>query len=83
MIFFNTAIATQTLYFFSQEFGCNEVNNCDANAECMFDYEERRYVCECKEGFSGDGVTCTDTGESMYQSYKRLNGLNQCLMFHF
>lgn len=37
---------------------CNEANICDSNAECVYNYETRRYECQCREGFSGDGEVC-------------------------
>ena len=36
---------------------CAEKNTCDANAECTD--TPGSFVCTCKEGFSGDGFTCT------------------------
>ena len=39
-------------------FDCNEVDICDDNADCIYSQEEQRYVCECVEGFSGDGQYC-------------------------
>lgn len=42
------------------EFSCNEVNNCDPNAECIWD--GYRFTCECMDGFSGDGYSCSDSG---------------------
>jgi nidogen (entactin) len=44
------------------EFDCSEVNNCDDNAECVYNYEAGHYQCECNDGFSGDGLSCMDTG---------------------
>ncbi|KAL5008778.1 hypothetical protein ScPMuIL_014359 [Solemya velum] len=43
---------------FISEFGCNEVDICHENAECVFDSDEDKYVCACEEGFSGDGISC-------------------------
>lgn len=48
------------------EFSCNEVNNCHENADCVYDSYDRVYKCECDDGYSGDGFTCTDFGERMY-----------------
>lgn len=39
-------------------FDCNEADICHENAECLFDPTDRRYKCECVEGYSGDGVYC-------------------------
>ena len=38
---------------------CNQVNNCDPNADCRYDVRTERYRCECRSGYEGDGVTCT------------------------
>ena len=53
------------------EFGCNEVNNCDENADCVYNYETLQYECECKDGFSGDGLSCTETGEGKDQQQQQ------------
>ncbi len=29
--------------------GCNIIDNCGAQAECLFDFEERGYRCKCDE----------------------------------
>lgn len=36
-------------------------NDCDANATCTD--EREGFTCECNEGFTGDGVECTDFNE--------------------
>ena len=41
------------------EIDCNEVNNCDESADCIYDRDSSRYRCECIEGYSGDGYRCT------------------------
>ena len=42
----------------SDENECDTGNNdCDENAEC--DNKAGGYVCNCKEGFEGDGKNCT------------------------
>ena len=35
---------------------------CDENAECDKDAEKPEEVCTCKEGFTGDGKTCSGSG---------------------
>jgi len=41
---------------------CTEgTHNCDENATCVD--RPLGFTCECNEGFSGDGVTCTDIDE--------------------
>ena len=50
----------------SSEFGCNEVDNCHENADCIYDQRTRKYTCECMDGFSGDGFYCTDSGEGRF-----------------
>ena len=35
---------------------CDE---CDENAECDKDAEKPEEVCTCKDGYTGDGKTCT------------------------
>ena len=32
-------------------------NTCDSNAKCIDTINS--YTCECKEGFTGDGTSCT------------------------
>ena len=38
---------------------CNNdtLNNCDINATCSD--TNGSYYCQCKDGFTGDGVNCT------------------------
>ena len=36
-------------------------NNCDANANCVNNVGS--YDCGCNDGYSGDGITCTDIDE--------------------
>uniref|UniRef100_A0A1I7XMA8 EGF-like domain-containing protein n=1 Tax=Heterorhabditis bacteriophora TaxID=37862 RepID=A0A1I7XMA8_HETBA len=38
--------------------GCDQLRNCDKNAQCVSDRFTRQYRCECYEGFAGDGITC-------------------------
>uniref|UniRef100_A0A0B7B8A8 Nidogen n=1 Tax=Arion vulgaris TaxID=1028688 RepID=A0A0B7B8A8_9EUPU len=37
---------------------CNQVNNCDRNAECIYDPDILSYTCRCSRGFDGDGLVC-------------------------
>ncbi|CAD6196064.1 unnamed protein product [Caenorhabditis auriculariae] len=41
-----------------QQPGCDQLRNCGTNAQCVFDDHNRRYKCECHQGFTGDGQTC-------------------------
>ena len=36
--------------------GCDITNDCDPNAQCLF--EEGEHKCHCNDGFQGDGKTC-------------------------
>lgn len=38
--------------------GCNDLTDCDVNAQCLFSKTEQRYQCECNYGFYGDGRNC-------------------------
>jgi hypothetical protein len=38
--------------------GCNVVNDCDSNAQCLLDPATEEHHCRCNAGFSGDGKTC-------------------------
>ncbi|BFZ12302.1 hypothetical protein BsWGS_15341 [Bradybaena similaris] len=38
---------------------CNQVNNCDRNAECLYDPDLLSYTCRCTRGYEGDGLVCT------------------------
>lgn len=33
--------------------------NCGENAECVPNFQTKRYDCKCKYGFTGDGYACT------------------------
>ena len=39
----------------------NSENNCDINAVCF--NTKRDFACSCTDGYSGDGVICSDIGE--------------------
>lgn len=34
---------------------CNTAENCDENAQCLFDPTSQRYKCQCLPGFRGHG----------------------------
>ncbi|KAL3985317.1 G2F domain family protein [Acanthocheilonema viteae] len=51
---------------------CNVVNNCNTNADCIFeknDRDESVYRCRCRPGFSGDGYRCTMTSLDNLPAY--------------
>lgn len=35
---------------------CNTAENCDVNAQCLFDSNSQRYKCQCMPGFRGTGT---------------------------
>lgn len=39
--------------------GCNIVNNCDVNANCIYDTYALNYRCQCHDGYEGDGFFCS------------------------
>lgn len=39
---------------------CNDLNNCNENAECKFVPTISSYSCVCNDGFEGDGFICTE-----------------------
>ncbi|KAK3609846.1 hypothetical protein CHS0354_015032 [Potamilus streckersoni] len=43
---------------------CSNKNSCNSNAEC--NSTTSSYKCTCKNGFNGDGTTCTDIDECIY-----------------
>ena len=53
------------VYVFKSQIDEDECNgegsehNCSPNAVCT--NTEGRFMCECKDGWSGDGVSCTGT----------------------
>ncbi|KAK6191563.1 hypothetical protein SNE40_003218 [Patella caerulea] len=57
----NTGFAGNGLECYPVEFGCNEVDTCGENADCIYDHDLKKYRCECIEDFSGDGITCQPT----------------------
>lgn len=77
-------ILLRSVFFFtdsSNEFlegvPCNVVNNCNTNADCIFeknDRDESVYRCRCRPGFSGDGHRCTMTS---------LDNLPACTLLKF
>ena len=42
---------------------CEEENRCSPEADCT--NIEGSYQCECKAGYTGNGVTCHDTDECL------------------
>lgn len=46
------------MWIIPQDQCANNLHNCDINADCV--EEMVGFSCACKEGYSGDGVTCTD-----------------------
>ncbi|VDK30848.1 unnamed protein product [Gongylonema pulchrum] len=38
--------------------GCDQLGNCDRNAECVRDAYSDGYFCRCLDGFEGDGYSC-------------------------
>ena len=53
--------------------GCNVVNNCDVNAQCIPDPRDTsRYLCRCNRGFEGDGTVCIRRGNH------KTNSLSVC-----
>ncbi|XP_066023509.1 uromodulin-like [Pocillopora verrucosa] len=50
-------------------------HKCDSNAECI--NTRGSYDCKCKEGFTGDGLTCTDIDEcNLVDNYCTKSGAN-------
>ena len=37
--------------------------NCDAQATCVYDVNRLFYRCQCNEGYTGDGQTCSPLGK--------------------
>ena len=46
-------------------------NPCHANAECKDGINS--YTCKCKEGFNGDGISCTGNSHYKLLSLKEQN----------
>ncbi|CAG9539309.1 unnamed protein product [Cercopithifilaria johnstoni] len=57
---------------FLEEAPCNILNNCNINADCIFEKNDRGesvYHCRCRPGFSGDGYRCTMTSLDNLPAY--------------
>ena len=57
---------------------CKEgTHDCDVNAECT--NTPSSYTCSCKDGYSGDGKTCTGKVNSILMAYStaRFNHINK------
>ncbi|XP_042869908.1 nidogen-like isoform X3 [Penaeus japonicus] len=39
---------------------CNKRNNCNSNAQCIYDGYAERYKCQCNAGYDGDGYYCNE-----------------------
>ena len=37
---------------------CSSVEDCDSNAQCLYDGISQRYKCTCNDGYEGDGKLC-------------------------
>lgn len=37
---------------------CTFENNCDQNANCLFDQSKNTYKCVCINGYIGNGIKC-------------------------
>uniref|UniRef100_A0A158Q8F9 Nidogen-1 n=1 Tax=Elaeophora elaphi TaxID=1147741 RepID=A0A158Q8F9_9BILA len=60
---------------FLEEVSCNVINNCNTNADCIFEKNDRGesvYRCRCRPGFSGDGHRCTMTSLDNLPAYALL-----------
>ncbi|OZC09732.1 G2F domain protein [Onchocerca flexuosa] len=60
---------------FLERVPCNVVNNCNTNADCIFEKNDRGesvYRCRCRPGFSGDGHRCTMTSLDNLPAYAML-----------
>ena len=55
---------------------CKSANPCDDNASCSNNVGS--YVCQCNNGFVGDGKTCSDINECSTQSHNCKPGY-QCV----
>ena len=66
--------------------GCDTVDFCDANAECVFEYSDDglKYVCQCLPGYHGDGRKCEQV--TLELLLKKLRGLlesgSECRVKH-
>ena len=37
---------------------CSSLEDCDTNAQCLYDVISQRYKCKCNHGYEGDGRSC-------------------------
>ncbi|KAI9561912.1 hypothetical protein GHT06_012874 [Daphnia sinensis] len=47
---------------------CQREDKCDINAQCIYNSQADRHVCQCLSGFRGDGLTCIRSSESCEQA---------------
>lgn len=58
----------------AEDESCDIMDNCDDNAECVFDDDRRDYVCRCNPGYTGDGYQCTRRVEPPPQDCNNVAG---------
>ena len=40
--------------------GCDTLNNCAVDADCLYDSYTQEHRCQCRSGFKGDGYFCEE-----------------------
>ena len=68
--------------FFSDINECLTADRCDENADCV--NTNGSFICTCRDGFTGDGTTCTGTHfnvSAIYLLSSFIPILNQCCTF--